>query len=441
MGMSSGDEAIYTERTQVSFLDMFMSLSTALDLVNPRLGDHHKLTCYIAGRIARGMGLKGDDYDRVFAAALVHDIGATPMADRLKILEFEERSPHLHARMGHVLLESIDMFAPQAPLVRDHHVKWNDGGGREHDGHAVDQLSHIIHLADRIAILLDRQMPLLSQASGIRERIAKHAGTLFPPLAAEAFADLSHDHAFWLQMDGPFLDESINDISGLSSQLLDVSDLMQLARVYAFIIDSRSRFTACHSSGVATVAETLALAMNRGVVTAQKVKIAGYLHDIGKIAVPNEILDKNGALSDEERLVIKGHSFYTKKILGQVKGIEKIAEWASQHHEFLDGSGYPFGVKEDALDPEARILTVADIFTALTEDRPYRSGMNLSEALNILGRMADAGKIDGTVFAALVEHADAINDIRAHAQDIENDKLAKFWKRVSEQAEGIAAPN
>jgi putative nucleotidyltransferase with HDIG domain len=426
------DDRDFSEQTDVSFLDMFMSLSTALDLVNPRLGDHHKVTCYVASSIGRTIGLDADDYDHLFSASLVHDIGATSLADRMKLMEFEEQSPHDHAKMGHVLLDSIDALAPQAPLVRDHHVKWHNGDGEEHEGNPVSVLSHIIHLADRIAILLNRDLPLLSQAAPIRDKIGKNVGKMFHPLAAEAFADLSHDHAFWLQMDGAFLEQSVASMSHLEDVSMNVVDLTQLSRVYAFIIDSRSRFTASHSGGVATVAETLALAMDLGVETAQKVKIAGYLHDIGKISVPNEYLEKDGPLTEEERLVMKGHSFYTQKILGQVKGIEKIAEWASQHHEFLDGSGYPFGATAEELDREARILTVADIFTALTEDRPYRDGMGLTKALGILEELADDGKIDGTAFAALVENATAIDNVRAHAQDIENDKLAKFWEKVED---------
>ena len=116
----------------------------------------------------------------------------------------------------------------------------------------------------------------------------------------------------------------------------------------------------------------------------QLIRVAGNLHDLGKLAVPAEILEKSGQLTDAEYNLIKGHSFYTYHILEAIDELEIITAWAAFHHERLDGSGYPFQISGDQLSLPARIVAVADVFTAITEDRPYRVGMDPDQALSVL---------------------------------------------------------
>ena len=116
---------------------------------------------------------------------------------------------------------------------------------------------------------------------------------------------------------------------------------------------------------------------------------AGLLHDIGKLGVSNRILDKTGRLTADERLAVESHPVYTQEILGRVEAFGDFARLAALHHEKLDGSGYPWKLAADQLDLPAGILAVADIYEALTADRPYRPGMTPPAALAILRR--DAG--------------------------------------------------
>ncbi len=417
----------------VSYLDMFSSLSTALDLVNPRLGDHHKLTCYISSCIAKELGWDDDQYELLFGASLIHDLGASSSTDRLDILGFDCSSSHDHALIGEAIIESVAPMARLAPHVGDHHTLWNNGNGQSHQGREVSKISHLIQLADRVAVLIDRNSPLIIQAKSIRDKISRGVGKQFVPELAEAFCDIASRHSFWMHMDSIFLDTSITDLSAFKDKKLDLSELEEISRVYAFIIDSRSRFTANHSSGVATVAEALAEAHGLDRITSRMIKISGYLHDIGKLSVPEETLEKNGKLDDEERLIISGHSFYTRKILTRIKGLEQIGEWAGNHHEFIDGSGYPLGLKDEGLDVESRIITVADIFTALTEDRPYRKGMDLPSALGILENFAQRDQIDGAVLQSLEDNSTEIDGLRRHAQEIENRKMTHFWELVGDR--------
>jgi HD-GYP domain-containing protein (c-di-GMP phosphodiesterase class II) len=416
-----------------SVFDMYVALSTALDLVDPRLGDHHKLTCYIAACLAKELGLSGSEYRHVFASALIHDIGATSLHQRLNILEFDCDTSDDHALMGEAIISCVDPLAELAPNIGDHHVIWNQGAGETHRGREVSRASHIVQLADRVAVLIDRSAPLiLLQADGIRRKIESKIGKLFVPELATAFCDLSSRSQFWLGMDSDYLNKSLADLSNFQDTFMSLEEMVELSNVFAFIIDSRSRFTANHSWGVATVAEGLAIAHGLDAGTCTKLKIAGYLHDIGKLSVPSEILNKEGKLTPDERTIMDGHSFYTEKIIGDIRGLDDIGAWAAQHHEMLDGSGYPHGLNADALSTEARLMTIADLFTALIEDRPYRAGMPLQKALAIISEMVDDGKLDGDVMQTLSAHAQDIDELRRSAQVAENEKLDIFWNRANQ---------
>jgi len=124
------------------------------------------------------------------------------------------------------------------------------------------------------------------------------------------------------------------------------------------------------------------------------------LHDVGKLGVSNTILDKAGKLDDAEWQQMRLHSVYTEEILSRVPPFAELAIIAAAHHERLDGKGYPHGRSGDAIAIETRIITVADIFDALTADRPYRAAMPVTKALHLMAEMVGTA-IDANCFAAL----------------------------------------
>ena len=163
-----------------------------------------------------------------------------------------------------------------------------------------------------------------------------------------------------------------------------------------------------------------------------EIRIAGYLHDLGKLAVPETIIEKPGTLDKDERDIVKSHTYHTYAILKEVKGLEKIAIWASFHHETLTGEGYPFHRSAEEIPLGSRIMTVADIFTALTEDRPYRKGMGKVEVIEIFSKMVSDGKIDKKVTAILLEKYEEMNGARSKAQKEHDANLKDFWDRSRE---------
>ena len=422
-----------SEDVSISLFDMMDSLSTALDLINPALSRHHKLTCYVTSCIAEEMGVDDDTFNALFSAAILHDIGAIALADRLRLLEFEVASPHLHGELGALLLSKFPPFEAFAPLVRYHHVPWLDGEGATFRDAQVPSGSHMIHLADRTSVLVKPNIPVFEQVSDVREKIAALSGATFVPEMVEAFLEMSRKEVFWLEFIHRDITKVLKRKSRLPNLSLDLDGLLAMSRFYALIIDTRSRFTATHSSGVAASAEKLARISGFDDFRAKMVRIAGYLHDIGKLSVPESILEKNGKLDLTEWRTVRSHTYYTYEILDAVEGLHDIATWAADHHEHLNGDGYPFRRDANKLPLESRILAVADVFTALAEDRPYRKGLGAEEVIRIMTEMAGEKKLDGDVVAMVCDNYADLEAERCAAQTAESTELAEFWERARSQ--------
>jgi HD-GYP domain-containing protein (c-di-GMP phosphodiesterase class II) len=134
---------------------------------------------------------------------------------------------------------------------------------------------------------------------------------------------------------------------------------------------------------------------------------------VGKLVVPRAILEKNGKLDDEEFSIIREHPYFTRLILMDMDGFEDIANWAGFHHEKLNGKGYPFHFGREYLDLGSRIMAVADIFSAITEDRPYRKGMPREKVMEILRENAQREAIDAELVELLIAHYDEVDAARA----------------------------
>jgi len=416
------------DNIHVSLFDMVNALSTALDIINPALDSHQKRTCFIAASIAKAANISGEAYDDLFSAAILHDIGAIALWERLKLLEFEDESPHLHARLGALLLERFEPFRRFSHIVRCHHVQWNFGQNETFDGEAVPLASHLVYLADRIEVLAQGHENIIANIPAIRERVAALAGENFHPGFVEVFMQISVRESFWLDLMSHKMDEILMDMAPFKTVSLDINQLALLARFYSLVIDSRSHFTATHSAGVAITGEVLARRLGMSPLDATKVRIAGYLHDLGKLGISNSLIEKPGKLDAAELSKMKTHSYMTFEILSQIQGMADIANWAASHHERLDGSGYPFHKNAADLPMGARVLCVADVFTALAEDRPYRKGMNTADAMRIVNEQVAQGKLDADVVAMLSECLSEVDQARIQAQSKEENDLASFWE-------------
>lgn len=398
----------------VRFFDVVLCVSRGLDLLSPHLSDHHLRTAYVAARLAEELGLGRSERQDVVIAGALHDVGAVSTTYRLALQDYAVSDQldniHVHGTQGYRLLRDFPPFAKAAEVIRYHHVEWNNERGSEFNGQPVPLTSHILHLADRVAVLPESDLHILQQSDEIRRNIASGAHVRFHPLVAEAFESMSLSEAFWFDLVSQHKEEIIRERFGHHNMVLDLAQLYEFARLFGRIIDFRSPFTAVHSSMVAARAERIAQLLGIDSQQTRLIGIAGFLHDVGKLAVPAEILDKPGKLTREEMCIVKQHPYYTHRILSTVPGLEEVNSFASLHHERLDGQGYPF--RKRTIPFGARIIAVADVFTAVSEQRPYRPGMTRSAALSLLDQLVRDGALDGDIVATL--RAD-VDELRAMA--------------------------
>jgi HD-GYP domain-containing protein (c-di-GMP phosphodiesterase class II) len=158
--------------------------------------------------------------------------------------------------------------------------------------------------------------------------------------------------------------------------------------------------------------------------------VAGYIHDLGKLAMPAEILEKPAPLTREEFNVIRTHTFYTDHILKSLHGFDTIRKWGALHHERLDGSGYPFHLEGKDLPTGSRILSVADVFVALTENRPYRRGLKRHEVLPVLENMVRKTALDCRIVELLEDGFEKINATRIEAHYRAEEEYQRFARQA-----------
>ncbi len=167
--------------------------------------------------------------------------------------------------------------------------------------------------------------------------------------------------------------------------------------IFSHVVDAKSPYTINHSDGVANLSRNLGELFKRSEHACDMLELAGLLHDLGKLRVPDHILDKQGELTQSEYFIVQRHSFDTYDILKNIKGFEDIAKWAAQHHERVDGSGYPFRCNAQDLSIEARIIALADVFQALTQKRPFRENFPPEDIMSILKKQMNEGALDSDV--------------------------------------------
>lgn len=176
-------------------------------------------------------------------------------------------------------------------------------------------------------------------------------------------------------------------------------------------LEERDEYTYGHSQRVANISEKVAKKQGFKEAHIERIKIAAMLHDIGKIGIPDNILRKPGRLSETEFEEIKKHPVKGYEILKKIRRFQNHeAKWVKYHHERLDGSGYPEGLTGDQIPLESKIIAVADIYEALTSDRPYRKAMTKEQALKEMRKMA-GNAIDGKVFKAFLEALEEEGDL------------------------------
>jgi HD-GYP domain-containing protein (c-di-GMP phosphodiesterase class II) len=402
---------------QVPLNQLLLALCRAIDDVDPRVADHQPRVAYISVVIARHLGFKGEALLNLCLAAALHDIGLIGVENRVgAVASGQLEQVRWHPEAGYQLVKDNHMLSGAAEFIRHHHVQWSNGEGAEQDGQPVPFGSHILALSDAVEREIDRRIPVLQQANRVMERMVALSGKAFHPDCVDAFRDIAQTERFWLDTTNRRICSVLHPLVDWPTLAVDEVGLVSVAKTFGRVVDATSPWTAVHSAGVAASAVAIAERFDFSPRELHMMHAAGYLHDLGKITVPMSILNKPGRLTRGEMAVVKEHTYKTFYALDGIVGIDQIREWAAFHHERLDGTGYPFHLSGGDLTLGSRIMAVADTFTAITEDRPYRTGMSSGEVLGVMRRFAETGGLDGTVVEALARDYPGIDSTRRKEQ-------------------------
>ena len=408
-------------KNEISMYEFACAAAEVVDLAAPPLNNHHKRVACIACNIALEMNLPNDEIQEIILAAALHDIGVFSVEEWMKLHQASElpmAGVNRYAVQGYKLLKDFSPLAKTAHLIQYNHADFDLPEGSPINGSPTGGVpigSSIIHLADRAAVLFDERREVLEQVPGILEEIMNQYHR-FHPDVVNAFARLKKLEYVWIEAFSSSFGAATPKMVRFSKMIIDLETLRSFAQVIARIIDFRSRFTVTHSSGVAAIARELAVIFGFSERECEMLEIAGLLHDLGKLAVPNHILEKDGKLNDEEFNVIRKHSYYTYSALSRINGLDDIAVWAAYHHERQDGKGYPFHVKGEDFPRLARFMAVADMLAALTEERPYRPAMDWEKAAKMLSDTAINDGIDKAIVELANKNFPQINNACIKAQ-------------------------
>jgi putative nucleotidyltransferase with HDIG domain len=353
---------------------------------------HSKSTAYLSMSVAREIGLGGDEALSIYYAALLHDIGVSDEY-ALGLTDI----PHLkrHCSRGEDILKKLPLPDEIPEYVRCHHEYYDGSGSFGMKGGDIPAGAQIICLSSDFDDVFGKKGVFDKDLMRKILDWTDKSGELFRADVIGAFGKLIEREYFLLDYFNHETKYSLSDKVAVNDEVCyGDGDVTKFALCFADIIDQRSPFTYTHSHGIADLAKKAAAGLGYDAGIQGKMYMAGLLHDIGKLHVSTGILHKNGKLTPEERFEINKHTYYTRKILEPIQGFEEIVDIAANHHERLDGAGYPYHLPGERLGELERLMAVCDVFQALTEERPYREKLPPEKVWGIIDDMAANEHLD-----------------------------------------------
>ena len=385
---------------KIDLNSFIVSLSVALDYAEDEIihvARHHgRRVAALTNRMASKAGFDTERLYILTQAAMLHDCAlyeylVDEFSDSARALF--EKDMGAHCTAGEKILMKIPAYRSIEGTVLCHHERADGKGAFGKLAAETPLAAQILHMAD----IADVTFSFEEMNPGKYERLAgwleQEKGAAFSPEVSSLFKETA-DYDFLCSLSDAESSDRI--FSMLPEYLVDVSTdvLREMASAFAEITDYKSHFTWRHSAGIAEKAEKMGHYYGYDSAVCDKLYIAGALHDIGKLRIRNDILEKPGRLSGSEYAEIQNHAMGTWEMLKDIRGFEDICRWAALHHEKLDGSGYPFGYFADELSRMERLMACLDIYQALIEERPYKSGLSHEDAMNILWKMGSDGQLD-----------------------------------------------
>lgn len=383
---------------QINSKNVVTILVRALNSIDSRLVDHGYRVSYIVYKMMKQDGTYcKKDIQELAILAMLHDIGAYKTEEIDNMVGFESEDVWEHSIYGYLFMKHMTPLYKWSEVLLYHHLDFNKHSKIKSD---KMQLADMMHLADRIDIMLQGSKKFIDI-----DLIREYKDKKFSAKTIELF--ITTNGKFNLEQhlkDGTYMEELMQVLTGLD---YDEATLLEYIKMIAYAIDFRSETTVSHVITTVSISVELGKLLGLNKDELKKILLGAYLHDIGKIATPLEILEKPGRLTKEEFLIMKDHINMTREIL-EDRISKEILQIAYRHHEKMDGSGYPQNLTGDQLTESERIVVVADIMSALTGKRSYKESFDKEMVIEILLRQRDEGKICYDVTEAAVSNYDNI---------------------------------
>jgi putative nucleotidyltransferase with HDIG domain len=442
----------------ISYSEIISALSFAIDLTEGAVQGHALRTCLLGMRLAEHVGVPRRKMQALYYALLLKDIGCSSNAARLcQIIGGDERAfkhmvkrddwrtPYrsrrkmmgalwtqvmpeasalrrgarivriglfrkknnndlyaLRCDRGALIAQKLGLSEETATAIHALDEHW-DGTGYplQRMGKGIPALARILAVAQHLDAFASEDGREVAMAV-----LLQRSGTWFDPAVVAAVVQMHAANTLWTGccasdphdvLRRAVLASEPTIGSGVGEDEIDA-----ICEAFADVVDAKSPFTYRHSIGVANVSVMIARRLGLPPERVQLVRRAALLHDLGKLSVPNTILDKPGRLTENEHKIVAEHARLTRRILARIESFAELARIAGAHHERLDGSGYPDHLHSEELTIEARIIAVADTYSAMTEERPYRKAMTEEQAMDQLNGMIPQ-KLDARCVVALAE--------------------------------------
>ncbi|MBK7464347.1 MAG: HD-GYP domain-containing protein [Betaproteobacteria bacterium] len=435
--------------------ELISALSHALDITEGQPEGHCVRCCWIGMHIGRWIGMSDDELWGLYYTLLLKDLGCSSNAARICELyltddlafkrDFKAIGDSL-PRVLHFVLKHTGLKAGLAERFRSVMTIMRNGEEIAHEliatrcqrgaeiarllrfpetvsqgiysldehfngqGRPAGLAGESIPLYARIA-LLAQVIDVFHTAGGAQaalDEIQLRAGRWFDPQLVKAFGKVADSADFWATLGDPGIIDAVLVLEPAANVVaLDDDYLDDISAAFGQVVDSKSPYTSGHSARVALYTDMIAEVLGLSNERRRWLKRGALLHDVGKLGVSNSVLDKPGKLDDEEWAAVKAHAVYTETILSRINAFSELARVSAAHHERLDGKGYPRGLMADEICLETRIITTADIFYAITAERPYRGAIPIPRTLEMMAENVGTA-IDERCFEALKQALDRL---------------------------------
>ncbi|MDR0637974.1 MAG: HD domain-containing protein [Spirochaetaceae bacterium] len=361
---------------------------------------HGKRVAALAGAMGLRLGMNGRELSAVTSCALMHDNALTEMILAERKGGNAGEAWRLHCESGQRNMEALIPASDISGHILYHHEFANGSGpfGKKEGEFPLG--AELIGIADSIDAAHPLQNLPESELDGLLGPVSENKQGLYTKRSAEALVAVFDKNMLSLLRDDRIAETAERFIPAWEVDMED-EPIFNLAGFVTRIIDYKSEFTHRHSVQIANKAWLMGGYYQYAYEEKTKLYLAAALHDLGKLAIPVTILEKPGKLTRDEYKIIMGHAAKTRELLEGITGFEDIWKWASNHHEKLDGSGYPFGKTAEALDFNSRLMACIDIYQAVSEARPYHPPRSHEDTMPVLYRMSDEGLIDGYIASGL----------------------------------------